>query len=164
VVARCGLAAGLELERPVLRRLRAELLRAEALESAARALARRDLARKRVSERLRRRGVPPATEKAVLATLTSAGLVDDGRVALARARALAGRGWGDAAIAARLEEEGLGAAEAAAGLAELAPDRARAAELVGRERDRARVARSLTRRGFAPETVEDVVGLVDDAG
>ena len=162
VVARCGLAAGIELDRPLLRRLRSELLRAAALDSTARALARRDLAARAVRERMRRTGVPPATEETVMETLTSAGLVDDVRLARARARALADRGWGDAAIAARLEQERFGEAEAAGAMAELAPERERAAELVATEADPRRAAQRLARRGFAFETVEDVVGPVDD--
>ncbi|MGH3041065.1 MAG: hypothetical protein ACRDNG_04895, partial [Gaiellaceae bacterium] len=43
VVLRCGLAAGVELDRPLLRRLRRELRRAEALEAATRTIARRDV-------------------------------------------------------------------------------------------------------------------------
>jgi SOS response regulatory protein OraA/RecX len=162
VVVRCGLAPGVELDRPLLRRFRAELLRAEALETAARALARRDLARRGVEERLRGRGIPPATEEAALETLTSAGLVDDARVARARARTLAERGWGDAAIAARLEQEGIAETEAAGALAGLTPESERAAELVARKSDRRRAAQFLARRGFAFETVEDLVGPVDD--
>jgi SOS response regulatory protein OraA/RecX len=162
VVVRCGLAVGVELDRPLLRRIRTELLRADALETAARALARRDLAGRGVQERLRRRGVPPATEEAVLQTLTSTGLVDDARLARARARTLAERGWGDAAIAARLEQEGIGEADAASALAGLAPESERAGQLVARESDRRRAARFLVQRGFAFETVEDVVGPVDD--
>lgn len=163
IVIRCGLAAGLELDRPLLRRLRAELTHAEALDSAARALARRDLAARAVRERLRRRRVPPATEEAVVETLASAGLVDDVRLARARARALAERGWGDAAIAARLDEEGFEAADSAGAMAELAPESERAAELVASEGDRRRAAQRLARRGFAFETIEDVVGPVDDS-
>ena len=162
VVARCGLAAGVELDRSLLRRFRAELLRADALETATRALARRDLARRAVGERLRRRGVPPATEETVLATLTSAGLLDDARLARARALTLADRGWGDAAIAARLEQEGIAEADAAAAVAGLAPESERAAELVAQESSRRRAARFLARRGFAFETVEHVVDPVDD--
>ena len=99
----------------------------------------------------------------MLATLAGAGLVDDARVARGRASALAGRGWGDAAIAARLEAEGVGEADAAAALTGLSPEHERAAELVAGERDRTRAARLLARRGFAFDTIEDVVGPVDDA-
>jgi regulatory protein len=162
VVVRCGLAPGVELDRPLLRRFRAELLRAEALETAARALARRDLARRGVEERLRRRGIPPDTAETVLETLTGAGLVDDGRLARTRARTLAERGWGDAAIVARLEQEGIAETDAAGVLAGLPPESERAAELVARKSDRRHAAQFLARRGFAFETVEDLVGPVDD--
>ena len=163
MVVRCGLATGVELDRPLLRRLRSELRRAEALETVVRALARGDLTRRRVGERLRRKGVAPATEETVLSTLASAGLVDDARVARARASTLAERGWGDAAIAARLEADGVDEADAAAALAELPPEDERATDLVADERDRRGAARLLARRGFAFETIEDVVGPVDDA-
>ena len=163
VVLRCGLAEGVELDRPLLRRLRAELLRVEALGTATRALARRDLAARRVRERLQRRGMPPATEEAALETLTRVGLVDDRRLAEGRARSLAERGWGDAAIAARLEQDGIKEADAIGAIGELAPERERAARLVAREADPKRAAHFLARRGFAFDTVEEVVGPVDDS-
>ena len=99
----------------------------------------------------------------MLATLTGAGLVDDARVARGRASALAERGWGDAAIAARLEAEGVEEADATAALAYLPAERERAADLVAAEPDRRRAATLLARRGFALETIEEVVGPVDDA-
>src|SRR5918996_5821062 len=112
VVVRCGLHAGLTLDRPRLRLLRTELKRAEALATAGRALAQAPLSRRRLGERLRRRGVTPEAERAAVGTLAAAGLVDDARLAHGRAQTLADRGWGDLAIAARLEREGFGAEDA----------------------------------------------------
>jgi len=110
VVVRCGLRADLELDRPLLRRLRRELREAEALTVAGRSLRRRDLSTRRLAERLEKAGVAPAAERSALQALTDARVLDDARLAEARASSLAERGWGDAAIAARLEAEGIAGA------------------------------------------------------
>jgi SOS response regulatory protein OraA/RecX len=162
VVLRCGLAAGVALDRPLLRRLRRELRRAEALEAATRTVARRDVSARRVRERLAARGVRPATAESAVATLADAGVLDDRRTARSRARALAERRWGDAAVAARLAEEGFGAGDVQSALAALAPERERAGALATAADDPRSAWRLLARRGFAPETIEDVVGLLDD--
>jgi SOS response regulatory protein OraA/RecX len=161
-VVRCGLAAGRELDRPLLRRLRAELRRAEALEAAGRALGRRSLSRQRLGEGLRRRGVPPPTEREVLATLASVGLLDDARLARERAEALAQRGWGDAAIEARLEAEGLGREHVAAALGELPPERVRATALAGRSGNRRTAWKALARHGFSSDAIEAALGPLDE--
>lgn len=162
VVVRCCLAPGIALDRPLLRSLRRELESAAALAAASRALARRDLSAARLRERLGERGIsPPAAERAV-AALLSAGAVDDARLADARARALAERGWGDAAVAARLEHEGIDAEHAAAALTDLAPEAERAAALTGRARDRRSAWRLLARRGFAAEAIEEALARWTD--
>jgi SOS response regulatory protein OraA/RecX len=96
-----------------------------------------------------------------VAALAGAGIVDDARTAESRARSLAERGWGDAAVAARLGGEGFGSDEVAAALAELRPERERAEELAARGGDARAAWKLLARRGFALETVEDVVGVLD---
>ncbi len=106
VVVRCGLRPGLELERPLLRDLRRELRRAEALDVAVRTVSRRDVSTRRLRERLDARGIASGEAQAAVETLSSAGVVDDERLARSRARSLAERGWGDAAVAARLEAGG----------------------------------------------------------
>jgi regulatory protein len=162
VVVRAGLAAGMELDRPALRTLRRELRRAEALATAGRALARRDLSRAQVEERLERRAVPPAARSEAVEILERLGLVDDTRSARARAAGLAGRGWGDAAIAARLEEEGFESGAAAEALAGLEPERVRAAAVTGSHRDRRKAASALARRGFGEDAIEACVGPLDE--
>lgn len=162
VVLRIGLAAGRELDRETLRRLRAELRRVEALAVAGRALSRRDVSRARLGERLRRAGVSPAEEERALATLERAGLVDDRRLARGRAAALAERGWGDAAIQDRLEAEGIDAPTARAAVDELPPERERALALTGDKGDRRKAASFLARRGFSPDSVEAVAGVLDE--
>jgi regulatory protein len=161
VVVRCGLHAGLTLDRPRLRLLRAELRRAEALTTAGHALAQRPLSRRQVSERLRRRGVAQPVEQETLGTLAAAGLLDDARLAKARAGALADRGWGDFAIAARLRDEGLEEAEVRAALRELPPEAGRAAALVVAVADRRKAWSLLARRGFSPDAIEAALGSLD---
>ena len=161
VVIRAGLAAGLELERSVLRRVRSELRRAEAFAVAGRVLSRHDLPRRRLEERLDRAGVPPAVSGQTVAALAESGLVDDARMARARAVALAERGWGDAGIAARLESEGLGADDVHEAVGGLEPEAERARRLVESARAPETAARALARRGFAPETIEELLGALD---
>jgi regulatory protein len=161
-VARCGLAAGVELDRPLLRRLRNELRRAEALAVAGKALRRRDLSRRRLAERLERAGVAPSSRQAAVAALAAAGVVDDARLAAGRAASLAERGWGDTAVRARLEGEGIGPVEAAAAVEALAPELERAAALVAGIPDRRQAWTRLARRGFEHDTIEAVVAPLDE--
>jgi SOS response regulatory protein OraA/RecX len=161
VVIRCGLAAGIALERPLLRRLRRELRHAEALAVAGRTLRRRDLSTRRLAERLEAGGVAPAAERSVLQSLTDARVVDDTRFAAARASALAERGWGDAAIVARLEAEGIAEADARTAVAGLSAEPARAAT-ISRGLDRAKAWSLLARRGFDEDTIEVIVGSLDE--
>jgi len=164
VAFRAGLAAGLVLERPVLRRLRRELRRVEALALAGHALERRDLSRGRLDARLTRAGLTAAEREQVLATLERSGLVDDSRLARARAGARGGRGWGDAATAARLEAEGVGREIAREAIADLAAEAERASALVKRGADRGRTASFLVRRGFDEDAIEAALGSLDETG
>ena len=161
VVLRCGLAAGMELDRPLLRALRQELRRAEALGAAVRTVSRRDVSTRRLHDRLAARGIRRADAERAVATLAGAGIVDDAKTAASRARALEERGWGDAAVAARLAGEGFGADDVRAALAELRPERERADALAARASNPGAAWKLLVRRGFAPETLEDVVGTLD---
>jgi regulatory protein len=162
VVARCGLAAGTELERPLLRDLRRELRRAEALKIAARALSQRDLSRRRLGERLRSRGATHGESEEAVAALASAGVVDDARLALTRAATLAERGWGDAVVAARLEAEEVDAELVRLALAELSPEAERATAVVRAQPDRRKAWNLLARRGFSPESAESALGPLDE--
>jgi SOS response regulatory protein OraA/RecX len=161
VVVRCGLRAGLELDRPLLRSLRRELRHAEALAVAGRTLRRRDLSASRLAERLERAGVAPEAERSALQALEDARILDDGRLAEARAAALAERGWGDAAIAARLEAEGIREGDARAALAAL-PGEAIRAEAISEGLSRPKAWALLARRGFDEETIGAVVGWLDE--
>jgi SOS response regulatory protein OraA/RecX len=161
VVVRCGLAAGLALERPLLRCLRRELRHAEALAIAGRTLRRRDLSTRRLAERLDAAGVPPAAERRAIEALADARILDDARFAAARAEALAERGWGDAAIVARLEAEGISEPAAREVLDVLPPEAVRAERLTS-GLGRAKAWALLSRRGFEEGTVEAVVGSLDE--
>jgi SOS response regulatory protein OraA/RecX len=148
VVVRAGLAVGRALDRETARSLGRELRRAEALGVAVRALRHRDRSRKSLEDRLAARAVPAGARQHAIAALEHAGILDDARVAAARARALAERGYGDAAIRAALEAERLdgdAVAEAVAGL-ELEAERARRL-FEGRGGD-AKALRWLAARGF----------------
>jgi SOS response regulatory protein OraA/RecX len=158
VVVRCGLRAGLELDRPVLRSLRRELRHAQAIAVAARTLRRRDVSTKRLGERLARAGVPPSARRRTVGALRDARVLDDARVAGSRARSLAWRGWGNAAIAARLEGEGIDEDDARRAVGALPPEASRAAEVASRAPDRRKAWTLLARRGFDESTIEAVVG------
>jgi SOS response regulatory protein OraA/RecX len=158
VVVRCGLRADLDLDRPLLRRLRRELRHAEAIAVAGRTLRRRDVSAKRLAERLARAGVPPVAGRSAVGALREANILDDARVAGSRARALAERGWGDAAISARLEAEGVDEGAAGQAIGALPPEASRATEIAARVPDRRKAWILLARRGFDESTIEDVLG------
>ena len=164
VVLRCALAVGAVLDRPLLRQLRAELRAAEAVTIASRALARRDMSRRRLAARLEHARMVREPRSRALAALTDAGALDDARLARHRAASLAERGWGNAAITARLEEEGIAETEARTAVEALAPEAERALLLVPRFGDTKKAWAYLARRGFEPDTIDAVLSPLDDEG
>jgi SOS response regulatory protein OraA/RecX len=162
VVVRAALRVDAELDRPRARTVRRELRRHEALAASASTLRHRDLSTRRLEQRLERRAVSPAERARAVETLTRTGLLDDGRFARGRARALAARGYGDAAIRFDLERQGVAAELAAEALAELEPERDRAARLAATAGGAARAARLLARRGFGEEAIEAAVGVAEN--
>jgi regulatory protein len=162
-VVRAGLAVGRELDRETARALGRELRRARALGVAARALRHRDLSRRQLEQRLAARRASPAARADALETLERAGLVDDARIAAGRALALAGRGYGDAAIRAALEREGLRGELVDEALAGLEPEAARARALLERQGRSVRILRRLAAHGFDAGLVEDLAGFADEA-
>ena len=147
-VVRAGLAVGGTLDRETARALGRELRRERALGLAVRALRHRDLSRRRLEERLAARGANAAARAEALGTLERAGLVDDARLAAARAEALAGRGYGDAAIRA---------------LEGLEPEALRARGLLEQEGAGPRTLRRLAGRGFDASVLEELSGFADGA-
>jgi len=91
-------------------------------------------------------------------TLERIGYVDDGRFALARARSLAARGLGDAAILHDLAGRGIEPDVATPALAGLEPECERAAALASRHGRSRRTAALLARRGFDPDSIETAIG------
>lgn len=160
---RAGLAVGRALDRDAARTLGRELRRARALGDAVRALRHRDLSRRRLDERLRRRGAGPVARREALETLERAGLLDDARVAAGRAQALAGRGYGDAAIRAALEGEGLAPETVDEALAALEPESERVRRLLGDTPADPKCIRRLAARGFDGETLEALTGFAEGA-
>ena len=154
VVVRCGLHAGMELDRSRLRELRRELRRAEALLAAGRVLARHDVSAQRLSERLARARVPRSAAAGTLDRLTELGVLDDRRLAARRASSLAARGWGDHAILVHLERAGIGEEEAREAIAALPREAERASALAAREPSTRRAVAFLARRGFSEDSIE----------
>ena len=164
VVLRAGLRVGDELDRPRARTLRRELRRHEALAVSTRALRHRDLSARALERRLEQREVSPTGRAEALETLRRAGILDDRRFARSRARALAGRGYGDAAIRFDLERQGVAGEIVDAVLSELDPEEARAARVAAAAGGGARAARVLARRGFGPDAIEAAAGDVAEMG
>ena len=158
VVVRADVRFGTELDRPRLRTLARELRREKALSHATRRLRRRDLTVRRLDAELERRRVPPAARADAIGVLGRAGLLDDARVAEARATALAGRGLGNAAIRWDLERQGVGPDLAQRAIDGLEDERERAERIVRVRGAGARTARFLAQKGFAQEVVEAAGG------
>jgi SOS response regulatory protein OraA/RecX len=155
-VARAGLWVGVELDRERLRDLRRALHASVAIDVAMHTLARRDAARAEIAGRLSRRGVAPQTQAETLERLSSLGAIDDARFAAARARQLAERGYGDAAIAHDLEARGVDAEAARGALATLADESARATAIIERDGLSPKSLARLGRRGFSETVVEEL--------
>ncbi len=119
-----------------------------------RALARRDLSTRQLDDRLARTGISAAARREALKTAERLGYVNDERFARGRAKALAQRGLGDAAIAYDLEQAGLDESLIASALGSLAPESERAKHLASSLGGGMRAARTLARKGFGRESIE----------
>ena len=162
-VVRAGLALGTTLDRETARALGRELRRERALDVAVRALRHRGLSRRRLKERLGARGANAGARAEALGTLERLGLVDDARLAAARAEALAERGYGDAAIRSALERDGIGEELVAEALEGLEAEALRARGLLDREGASPRTLRRLAGRGFDASVLEELSGFADGA-
>jgi regulatory protein len=159
-VVDAGLSPGVELDRERARTLRRALRRTDALNRAATALGHRDRSRAALDALLSRHGVAASERGEALDTLTRHGYLDDARFAAARAQALAGRGYGDAAITEELTRQGLPDELSRTAVDALAPEEERARELVT-TLTLAQAARRLAAKGFSYDTIENVVGSPD---
>jgi SOS response regulatory protein OraA/RecX len=154
VVVQASLRVDAELDRSRARAIARGLRRRRALDVAVRALRRRDRSRADLAARLERAGATAAAREHALDALDRAGLVDDARFAVARATGLAGRGFGDDAVRARLLAEGIDEALAGEALASLEPEHERASRIVAARGPGLATARLLARRGFGEDAVE----------
>ena len=160
-VVRAGLELGAELDRTRARTLAGERRRHEALAQATRRLRHRDLTVRRLDAELERRGVAPAARADALGILGRAGLVDDERVAEARATALAGRGLGNQAIRWDLERQGVRPDTAERAIGGLEDERERAERIMRVRGPGPRTARFLAQKGFGEEVVEAAAGAIE---
>lgn len=117
------------------------------------ALARRELSLVELHARLERSGVTPEQAARVSAALREAGYQSDERMATERARVLAARCLGDAAITADLEGRGLTATDIDRALADLPNEEARAETLAARFGRGPKLLQTLRRKGYSEETV-----------
>lgn len=130
---------------------------AEAVDTALRALRHRDLSARELDERLRAKGFGESARDEALETLARTGLVDDARFAEARARSLAARGAGDAAIRHALRLAGVKDSVVGDALATLDSEEHRAAAIVDRRGMGPKTARYLRGKGFSDDVVSGLV-------
>jgi SOS response regulatory protein OraA/RecX len=156
-VVRAGLAIGRRLDRPTARELARELRRAKALTAATRSLAASDRSQRALEQRLARAGHPACAREEAIATLGRAGLLDDMRLATARAELLARRGYGDAAIRTDLRRRLIPAAAAAEAVAALEPELERVRPLLEGQSVTPALVRRLAGRGFSRDTLDEVL-------
>lgn len=134
-----------------------------AREVAVAALGRRDLSTGALARRLLSAGADAETARETLDWLVAVGYVDDARLARTRAVALAGKGYGNAAIAARLEQEELGQVAREIAVAELEPEEERARRTgcqTAWDGPKA-LAALLARRGFCDDSIEAALAALD---
>ena len=160
VVVRAELRVGRRLDRESARLVARELRRANALARATRALASRDRSRGELEARLDEAGVSETARDEALSSLETAGLLDDTRVAESRARELARRGYGDAAIRSDLRLRRISSETAAAAIEALEPEAERAKHAVKGKELTPQVLRRLASRGFSRDTLEDLAASV----
>jgi SOS response regulatory protein OraA/RecX len=128
------------------------------VDTALRALRHRDLSAHELDERLRGKGFEEAERAEALETLERTGVLDDSRFAEGRARSLAARGAGDAAIRHALGLAGVAREIADDAIEALEPELERARTIAERRGAAdAKTARYLRGKGFSEEAVAGVV-------
>jgi SOS response regulatory protein OraA/RecX len=124
-----------------------------ALRVGLKALERRELSFAELRTRLERSGVAPEEAARVSASLRTAGYQSDERTASERARVLAARCLGDAAIIADLEGRGLSTTDIDAALADVPNEEARADTLATKLGRNPKLLQTLRRKGYSEETI-----------
>jgi SOS response regulatory protein OraA/RecX len=161
VVVRAELRVGRRLDRESARLLARELRRANALARATRALSSRDRSRGELVARLDDAGISERARDEALSSLEAAGLLDDTRVAAARARELARRGYGDSAIRSDLRLRRIDSETITAAIEDLEPEAERALKVVGGKERTPTLLRRLASRGFSRDTLEELAIQID---
>jgi regulatory protein len=128
------------------------------IDRAARALRHHDRSRSQIDDRLARAGVEDERRADALEALERIGYVDDARFAEGRAKSLADRGFGDAAIRELLTADGIPPETVDAAMRALPPEAERAAAIVTSLGASPRTAARLARKGFGEESVEAAAG------
>ena len=132
------------------------------LDTALAALRYRDLSTRELDGRLRAKGFEEVARTQALDALERTGLVDDARFALARARALAARGLGDAGIRHVLLRAGVARELIPEALEAIDPEHERARTIVARRGPGPKTARYLLGKGFSNDVVASVVAADDE--
>jgi regulatory protein len=128
-----------------------------AVDAALGALRHRDLSAHELEQRLRAKGFDEPERAEALETLERTGLLDDARFAASRARSLAARGAGDAAIRHALGIAGVAREVADDVLRELEPEVERAAAIAARRGGGPKTGRYLRGKGFSEDVVAGVI-------
>jgi regulatory protein len=155
-VVRAELRVGRRLDRDSARRLARELRRAEAVSRATRALAARDRSRAEIEARLDAAGVSASAREEALGSLEASGLLDDARVAESRARDMARRGYGNAAIRADLRLRRIDSETITAAIEGLESEEERARRVLAGKEQTPAARRRLASRGFSRDTLEEL--------
>ena len=156
VVVRAELRVGRRIDRESARLLARELRREAALARATRALSSRDRSRGELAARLEEAGISETARDDALSSLEAVGLLDDTRVAESRARELARRGYGDAAIRSDLRQRRISSETASAAINELEPEAERVVRAVAGKELTPALLRRLASRGFSRDTLDDL--------
>lgn len=160
-VVEARLAVGAVMHRERVRALVLALRRDRARQMTVRSLARRDRSRAELDTTLERAGIRSADRYEALDSAARAGLVDDARLAVNRARALAERGAGDRLVLDDLRRRGIDAELAREALARIEPERARVERIVLARGRGQKTLRYLASRGFSEESLDDLIAELE---
>ena len=163
-VARAGVSNGVMLDRERARALNRALRADRAFSAAARLLRYSDQSSAMLESKLARRGVRAAERVAVVDTLTDASIVDDARFARMRAESLARRLYGNDAIRHDLELRGIEGEPVELAIAGLEPEPQRVESVIESRGLSRQTLTFLGRRGFAVETLEELIARVEADG
>ena len=135
-----------------------------AVEAGLKALSRRELSCEELVAKLERSGIDPEDAERAISQLSAAGYQSDERTAHERTRVMGSRLYGDLAIRDDLQRRGIAGERIDSALADIEPELSRATVLAGRSGDLTRLARTLQRKGYTPDTIEAALRMADVQG